>query len=68
MKTLIKVNNLELVSSRHGLTLLESGVTIANFLGDQLLSAVIALVSQAGQNNRKISSTKLMANFQPQLF
>ena len=70
MKTLIKVSNLELIKNNQGLTLLRAGVVVAKFTNEQLLPAIVALLSFAGLSGgyRKISPEKVMSNFQQSLF
>lgn len=70
MKTLIKVSDLELIKNGQGIALLRAGVVVAKFANEQLLPAIVALLSFAGLAGgyRKISPEKVMSNFQQSLF
>lgn len=70
MKTLIKVSDLELIKNEQGIALLHAGVVVAKFGNEQLLPAIVALLSFAGLSGsyRKISPEKVMSNFQQSLF
>jgi hypothetical protein len=88
MKTLIKVSDLELIKNGQGIALLRAGVVVAKFTNEQLLPAIIALISLAGkknkqlqngvvsnclntllsENNRQMSTAKVVSNFQQSLF
>lgn len=67
MKTLIKVNDFELIKNAQGIMLLRSGAVIARFTSDQFLPAVVALLSLTAKN-KAISATKVISSFQPTLF
>lgn len=70
MKTLIKVSDLELIKNGQELTLLRAGVVVAKFAKEQLLPAIVALLSFAGLSSgyKNISPKKVMSNFQQSLF
>lgn len=68
MKTLLKLNDLELIKNYRELILLKSGSAVARFTEDQLLTAIVSLLSLAHENDHKLSGSKIMANFQPDLF
>lgn len=68
MKTLLKVNELELIRNYKDIILLKSGIPVAKFANDQLLPAIVGLLSLTNQKTNNLSGTKLMANFQPDLF
>lgn len=68
MKTLLKVNELELVRNYQNIVLLKAGKVISKFALDQLLPAIIGLLSLAAQKEKKLSGSKIMSNFQPDLF
>ena len=68
MKTLIKTGELELIRNYQDIILLQTGIVIAKFPQEQLLPAIIGLVSLINQKANKLSLEKLMANFQPDLF
>lgn len=68
MKTLLKLNDLELVKNYREIVLLKSGSAVARFADDQLLSAIVSLLSLAHENDLNLSGSKIMANFQPDLF
>jgi len=68
MKTLIKAGKYELIKNCRDIILLQSGSVIAKFSQDELLLAIIGLVSLTNQKANNLSVDKLMANFQPDLF
>ncbi len=68
MKTLLKVNQLELVQNYQNIILLKSGSVVAKFENDQLLQAIVGLLALTNDEISKESGAKLMANFQPDLF
>lgn len=68
MKTLLKVNQLELVQNYQNIVLLKSGSVVAKFANDQLLQAIVGLLALTNHEISKESGAKLMANFQPDLF
>ncbi len=68
MKTLLKVNELELVRNYQNIVLLKAGTVISKFSLDQLLPAIVGLLSLAAEENKKLSADKLIGNFQPDLF
>lgn len=67
MKTLIKVNDIELIKNAQGIMLLHSGTIIARFTSEQFLPAVVALLSLTAKN-KDISAHKVINSFQPSLF
>ncbi len=67
MKTLIKVDDLELLQSMSHLIIMQSGYCKAKFYGDQLLPAVVQFIRLAKRPQNSLSG-RLMATFQPSLF
>lgn len=67
MKTLIKVNNLELIKNAQGIMLLRSGMVIAKFASEQFFQAVVAMLSLINKN-KIVSGSKVMRGFQQSLF
>lgn len=63
MKTLLKVNELELVRNYQNILLLKAGKVIAKFALDQLLPAIIGLLSLASQKEQKLSGNKIIDLF-----
>lgn len=70
MKTLIKVSDLELIKNGQGIALLRAEVVLAKFTNEQLLLAIVTLLSFAGSSSscKKFSATKVISNFQQSLF
>ncbi len=68
MKTLLKVNKLELVRNYQNIVLLKAGKVISKFALDQLLPAIVGLLSLASKKEKKLSGSKIMSTFQPDLF
>lgn len=70
MKTLIKTGKIELIKNSRGIVLLQSCTVIDTFSENDLLTAIITVISIIKHNHRACnrSGTKLMANFQPDLF
>ena len=55
MKTLIKVSDLELIKNGQGIALLRAGVVVAKFGNEQLLPAILMLLSLATNKNKQLS-------------
>lgn len=68
MKTLLKANELELVRNYQNIVLLKAGKVISKFALDQLLPAIIGLLSLASKKEKKLSGSKIMRSFQPDFF
>ena len=67
MKTLIKVDNLELLQSINQLLIMRDGYCQARFHLDQLLPAIVQFLALAKRHNNELAG-KFMTNFQPDLF
>lgn len=67
MKTLIKLDELELVKSINQLVIMQNGYCKAKFHQDQLLPAVVQFIALSKRPQNKISA-KFMAILQPELF
>lgn len=66
MKTLIKLDDLELVKSINQLVIMQNGYCKAKFHQDQLLPAVVQFIALSKPHNKV--SAKFMAMLQPELF
>jgi hypothetical protein len=67
MKTLIKVDDLELLQSINQVLIVQRGYCQARFHLDQLLPAIVQFLALAKRHNNELSG-KFMATFQPDLF
>ncbi len=68
MKTLIKVSNLKLIKNSQGIMLVHNGAVISKFTKEQLLPAIVALLSLTTHKNNTLSGNKIINSFQPSLF
>ena len=68
MKTIIRVNKIELIRNNQEILLIKSGKIFCKFDADQLMPAITGFLALTQKKKNMLSGDKVMRNFQASLF